>query len=429
MNGVFGSVFLKRFGTVLSGASVGQVVSFLFAPLFAFLYSPEDIGVFGLFSGICMTIGNVASLRYEQAILLAENENDADFLSVYSVLMLFFLSILSGFLCFVVPLYHDEMKLAMHPLVWAFSGAAIVVLSGLFRVLQSRLTRESKYKEFSACEAVRSGSVIPIQAALYFFGVAGLVLGQILSMFLSCVFIIFYNRVFFGVFVSSIFDGQIKRHLYLLKKFSKFALLNTSKDLLNSTAANLPVFVFSAFGLTAASGVYVMTIRLMYRPLVLMTNPMRMVLFPHFAEKIRVHPESVLQFFLKSTLALMIPATALCLIFWFGSEFAVYWLLGEKWSDVIWQSNWLVPWVAIGVVNIPSVIASRVLRMEVSMSCYEVILTVFRAVVLVGGCFYWGEKGAIIGFSIVGILFNAGLILFVGVSIYRTRDKLSEVSF
>lgn len=64
--------------TVLAGgAALGQGVAVLVSPIFAHLYSPADLGVFGIYALIPGILTVVASLHYELAILLPKDEERA----------------------------------------------------------------------------------------------------------------------------------------------------------------------------------------------------------------------------------------------------------------------------------------------------------------------------------------------------------------
>ena len=52
-------------------------MTFLAAPILTRLYSPSDFGVYSVLTSITLTLGTVAALRYELAVLLPESDRDA----------------------------------------------------------------------------------------------------------------------------------------------------------------------------------------------------------------------------------------------------------------------------------------------------------------------------------------------------------------
>lgn len=61
--------------TVLAGGAVlGQAITVLVSPILTRLYSPEDFGVFGVYASILGIVTVIASLRYEYALPLPEDD-------------------------------------------------------------------------------------------------------------------------------------------------------------------------------------------------------------------------------------------------------------------------------------------------------------------------------------------------------------------
>ncbi len=63
--------------TLLAGGALAQLVPLLLGPAIARLFTPEAMGVFTQFATIAAALGVAASLRYEQALPLAQGEDEA----------------------------------------------------------------------------------------------------------------------------------------------------------------------------------------------------------------------------------------------------------------------------------------------------------------------------------------------------------------
>ncbi|MGQ9623675.1 MAG: lipopolysaccharide biosynthesis protein, partial [Candidatus Caldatribacteriaceae bacterium] len=70
-----------RFGRsvllLAGGTALGQAVTVLVSPILTRLYSPEDFGVFGVYASLLGIVAVIASLRYEYAIPLPEEDETA----------------------------------------------------------------------------------------------------------------------------------------------------------------------------------------------------------------------------------------------------------------------------------------------------------------------------------------------------------------
>ena len=82
------SVFILMIGTVFA-----QLIPVMLQPLLRRQYSPEDFGEFVIFSAITEVLVTIASLRYEQAILVPKAEAEAKELFKLSILICFFFNI------------------------------------------------------------------------------------------------------------------------------------------------------------------------------------------------------------------------------------------------------------------------------------------------------------------------------------------------
>ena len=129
--GRFASDVLKLAG----GAALAQVVSVLVAPLISRLYGPDVFGVSSVFNSIVTILGVVACARYELAIMLPRQDEEAVNLlavSLYSAMGV------SALIAALVLLGHQEilrwLKMpALAPYLWLVPLA--VLINGAFRAL------------------------------------------------------------------------------------------------------------------------------------------------------------------------------------------------------------------------------------------------------------------------------------------------------
>ena len=72
-----GGAFGRHVVTLASGTAIGQLLLFIAVPVLTRIYSPADYGALGVFSSTLHMLVVLASLRYEQAIPLPEDEDVA----------------------------------------------------------------------------------------------------------------------------------------------------------------------------------------------------------------------------------------------------------------------------------------------------------------------------------------------------------------
>jgi O-antigen/teichoic acid export membrane protein len=62
---------------IAGGAAGGQFVAIAASPVLTRLYTPGDFGVFAVLIAITVTLGSIAALRYELAVLLPASDREA----------------------------------------------------------------------------------------------------------------------------------------------------------------------------------------------------------------------------------------------------------------------------------------------------------------------------------------------------------------
>ena len=71
------SEFTKSTLTLVIGTAIAQSIPFVLQPFLRRIYSPEDFGAISVFLSILAVISIVSSLRYEVAMLLPKEDEDA----------------------------------------------------------------------------------------------------------------------------------------------------------------------------------------------------------------------------------------------------------------------------------------------------------------------------------------------------------------
>jgi len=198
----------------------------------------------------------------------------------------------------------------------------------------------------------------------------------------------------------------------LAKEYRDFPKYNAPQGLMNSINQNSPIFVLASFS-PASAGAYLMTVRLMQRPMGMITAPLRQVFFQHASEMYRTSPGQLTNFYRKITLGLaaimILPAIAVLI----GGPLLFEFVLGPDWTEAGVFSRWVVLWMGLLFMNVPAVITARILRLEKTMMYFNVVQMVFRLLALLSGCWLANSVTGVAAFCIVGLVFNLILILWV----------------
>ena len=90
------NAFVRKVLALISGTMMGQVVIVAVMPVVTRLYSPDDLGALAVFRSIIATLAVVATLRYQTAIPVPKDDDDAVSLVRVGFAVLFTMVALTG---------------------------------------------------------------------------------------------------------------------------------------------------------------------------------------------------------------------------------------------------------------------------------------------------------------------------------------------
>ena len=175
--------FSKNVLMLVTGTTVSQIIPIAISPILTRIYTPEDFGILALFMSLSMLFGSVASARYEQAIILPDQDEDALNLIVLS---LSFLVVVCCLILIVILLFHGWIVTLVNNVsisVWLYFVPLMIFIFGSFNIINVYAIRQKQYKILAKANVYKSLVLATIQVILGIVkaGVSGLISGQIFS--------------------------------------------------------------------------------------------------------------------------------------------------------------------------------------------------------------------------------------------------------
>lgn len=326
------SGFRKNIFILLSGTTVAQALPILVTPVLARLFSPGDFGLLYLFAAISSMLAMIATGKYELAILLPEEEEEADQLWALSAL----LSLLSGFFFFLVFIlirkpvaeWLDEPGLSLILLILPLQ-TSIYCLNETFRYWFNREERFSILSLSQILLAVGNASGRIGMGWLRLGGV-GLVLGTVLAQFLL---LIYLSYCFIRLGGRRVKEGlSVKKLKELAWKYRRFPRNMVTGGLFHSGANQLPPILLNSLYSTALAGHFGIMNRLTRIPIGTLGKAYEEV-FKQRAGKVRQDPVQFRKLFFRTLLQLagfsFLPFLALA----FLAPNIFEWILGPEWRE------------------------------------------------------------------------------------------------
>jgi O-antigen/teichoic acid export membrane protein len=76
-NKIIANDFLKSLAVLMTGTLIAQIIGYMLAPIITRLYTPAEMGEFGMFQRVAVLIATIATARYEYALPLPKKDHHA----------------------------------------------------------------------------------------------------------------------------------------------------------------------------------------------------------------------------------------------------------------------------------------------------------------------------------------------------------------
>jgi len=406
---------------LITGTALGQLITVVVSPLLARLYAPEDFGLLAVYISIVSILSVIISLRYETAIVLPGDDNQAIDLVLLASIVAFAFSLI----ILVIALFFNDQLLTLigYPQfkVYLYLIPLSTFFYGCYQVLSFWMTRLQRFNFLAVSKAAKEASANATQLGWGFFlspGAFGLILGQITGNAFGFLFLLHsvYQQI-----KQRFTSGIMARLKKVLIAYKKFPLYTSWATLINSTSQNIPALLLAIFFTPAIAGYYALATRVVSLPIALIGNSVRQVYFQK-ATEIYNRGEDLFQIFYRTTLNLaLLGLFPIAVIIIWGEPLFTF-VLGAEWGEAGRFAAILSFWLFFGFVNPPAVSNLLILKQNRIQLIWEILLLFFRVLALIIGAYLYNDAYLTIGlFTIVGIIFNFVLIAYM----YRLLKKMT----
>ena len=252
---ILGSEFRKNVIILMTGKSIAYALPVIVVPILTRIFTPEDFGIFALYSAIVATLAVLSNAGYENAIVLPKKKYDA-----YQIVILSFkISILVSLLIFFLILFFADFieKLYPNQLVSKFLYLIPlgVFLVGIYQTLYYWFNRDKGYKTISNAEISKSSTMVISQVIFGLFtkfSSFGLILGQIIGQIFGTLYL--FKRFFEetkGLFVS-----DKKNQNRLAVRYINFPKFILAANIMNASSRQMPNVLFNLLFNSFIAGFY-----------------------------------------------------------------------------------------------------------------------------------------------------------------------------
>jgi O-antigen/teichoic acid export membrane protein len=394
--------------TLAGGTAVSQGVVVLASPILTRLYTPDVFGPFSVFVSLMAVLACIATLRYELAIPLPENEDQA--LTICGLAIGTAL-LYTSFIFIPIFLFNTEIARLigvpqLEHYLWLLPIGILGI--GLYQSLYYWSIRKARYTTLSQTRIAQSLVMQVVQICAYAAGLTGLLTGYLVSRYAgisSLLRALPAWRNFRTAITMSALAEQARVH----RRFPAWSVPST---LLNTLGIEVPMLTFSMLFSSHAVGLYALTYRVLGLPITLIGAAVADIFFSNAAEAHREgRLDSVVSHMLNQLLWMGLPA-ATALMLTGPILFTIF--FGKEWSEAGELAIYATPWIFMTLLASPLSRVFLIAGRQHELFRMQLILFIAGITVsTVGYC--W-----VLDFSVMFILFSVVYFLFYIFYLWRS---------
>lgn len=415
---VFRGAFIRDVTNLSLGTVIGKAVTVASLPLLTRLYSPDDFALLAVYLAIVSTIAVIACLRFEIAIPLSKNDDDAKGLLILALLSLVAITCTSVAVTYLLK--HQIVRLTQQPEFQGYLWLIPVGIAalGLYSISQYWATRTRQFTLIARTRVSQALVGVGASISLGLFNVAplGLLLGNLLAA----------SSGTFGIVLSHLKANatNTKRFawpnlIYTFRSYSGYPVYSTPEAFFNTAGAQLPIVLVAVYA-GAEAGFLMLALQVVSAPMSLIGKSISQVYISRAPQSFK---DGTLSSFTQQLILQLLKIGALpFLLVGFLAPWIVPYVFGESWTRTGEIISWLVPSTFLQFLVSP---VSMVLYV-IGRQSYAMTLQIFGLLLRVGAVLlavHLLSDHVVEAYAVSGALFYA---LYLLVVIKVKHDNLYE---
>ena len=332
------SDYKSQVARLASGNIIAAIIPFIFQPIIARLYNANDFSILAWYMTFISIFSVFATGKYELAIVIPENEQDAKNLTILSLSLSALVSIIVIVLSFTFYKYIAATT-QTDEVLWIFAIGPGILFFCVYQVFFYLANRYSLYNSMSFSKINQNAGIVVFQLGLGLVGAGGigLVFGRLIGYLISAVVL-----GWFTVRYSHLKRSEIKRTVVnnMAKKYSNFPKHLVFSNLLATVYTQLPFMYLAKEFDSQTAGQFAFALQMIAVPGLLISNAIGDVFRQRASELYRTSGrfDHLLKKTVKNCLIISIVPFAVLILFStpiFRVIFGEQWILAGKFASVL----------------------------------------------------------------------------------------------
>jgi len=399
----------------MTGTTIAQAIPIAISPILTRLYTPEDFGVFALYTSVATFLSVMATARYEVAIMLPKEDNDAKNVLALSTIIAVLLSVI--ILC-VIYFFNSQITFFLgNPEIsnWLYLIPVSVFFTGMFQILNYWNNRRKNYRRLAGNKILQTGSAATLNLGMGFssLGVSGLIIGNITGQIFSVINLglksFRKNEKIFQIVSKA-------KIIFLAKFYKKFPIFNLPNVIIDGLRISGIDIMITKFFSSAILGQYYLSFRMLQAPMSLVGYSISQV----FLQKITTAPKGDLSLITRKFIifALFISFPIFLFIFLFAEKIFVF-VFGNEWLLAGQSASLLAPWIMLNFLTSPISNIFNVINRQEIMFIFSVFYMAIPLILI----YFFKAEGFIFVLALISSSMSIMLILFILLALYFTKLK------
>jgi len=319
----------KNILTITSGTVVAQLIPILLQPFLRRMYSPEDFGLFGVYSSIIGMVTVFYTLRYSQTINIPKNDIVAANLFTLSLINALIISLIITIL--IIIFNESVLKIFGIPdnrSLFLYFIPFSALLFAIYEVINFWLIRNKEFKLSAINKIYRRATEGIINV---FLGIKGSYIGLIFGDIGGNIVNVFSGSRKLKKINFSFRNVSFKRILCVARRYSDMPKYNLVPQSLNTFCLFLPPLLINKFYSSETAGYFNLTLLVLNIPIVFIGNSISEVLIQRLSYS-RNNRLPIKRDFYNLTLLLSIVSFGMIITIMLIGEWAFGFVFGGQWE-------------------------------------------------------------------------------------------------
>lgn len=382
---IFKKDFARSVAVLTGGTAFSQGLMVLTLPLLTRLYTPEDFGVFAVYTSILVLVSSIACLRFEIAIPMPSIDADAANLLALALCCSATVSVLIAIPAFLfsAEISHLANQSKLRPYLYLLPVSIWIASS--FSALQFWAIRRKRFLTLARTGAAQAAGAAVAQIGLGYghVGPLGLLVGQLVNCGAGVLGLLRDLLRQDRASLRLIHRAGLRRASSIYQRFPKYSTLET---LANNASTQLPVVIVSALAGQAEVGFFLLASRVLFGPGLLLGGAISQVYLSDASGHLRA---GSLGKFTAQVLGGLAKAGVGPLLFAGIAAPSVFpMIFGSQWQRAGELISWMTPWFVLQFLVSPISIILHITQSQRAAVAIQLLGLIVRigVVVVVANC-------------------------------------------